>query len=355
MLGRRFTELLLVVFGCLAGGLLQCPREDLTPEQARGEALYARMCAVCHGASGEGYAADRAPALSQPDFLASASDAYLRKTIANGRAGTTMSAWSRARGGPLDEGDTDAVVSYLRTWQRRAHAALDERPLDGDSGRGAAVFARECAACHGAHGVEGPEVRIGSYDLLDLATNGFLRQAIRDGRSGTPMPAFGARLGEAGVDDMIAVLRRLRPAAADRRFWPPDQIAPIPLGRVPLNPRGPEPLGFHATPAFTPADAVKAQLDRGARMVILDARAPSDYADGHIAGAVSVPFYDPHPYLAALPPNTWLVCYCACPHAESGQLAEKLVSNHFAKVTVLDEGLWAWKARGYSVHAGTVP
>ena len=355
MRGGRFAELLVVVVGCLAGGALQCPRENRTPEQSRGAAIYARMCAVCHGVSGEGYAADHAPALAHPAFLASASDEIIRKSVADGRAGTTMSAWSRSRGGPLDAEDIAAVVAFLRSWQRSAPVELGESPLSGDSTRGAPVFARECAGCHGAHGVEGPEVHVGSYDLLDGASNGFLRLAIRDGRPGTPMRAFGAILGQQGVDDMIAVLRRLRPAVAERRFWPAEQTPPIPLGPVPLNPHGPEPVGFHALPAMTPVDVIKAQLDRGARMGILDARAPSDYADGHIAGAVSVPFYDPDPYISSLPANTWLVCYCACPHAESGQLAAKLVSNHFAKVTVLDEGLWVWKARGYPIHSGTDP
>jgi len=69
----------------------------------------------------------------------------------------------------------------------------------------------------------------------------------------------------------------------------------------------------------------------------------------HIAGAVSVPFYDPSPYFAALPKDTWLVCYCACPHAESGQLAQQLGAQGFTKVAVLDEGLGVWKARGYPV------
>jgi cytochrome c oxidase cbb3-type subunit 3/ubiquinol-cytochrome c reductase cytochrome c subunit len=100
---------------------------------------------------------------------------------------------------------------------------------------------------------------------------------------------------------------------------------------------------------------VKGQLDRGARMAVLDARAPSDYLNEHIAGAVSVPFYDPDPYFASLPRDAWLVCYCACPHAESGQLARKLASKGFTKVTVLDEGLGVWKARKYGTHQGVEP
>ena len=90
-------------------------------------------------------------------------------------------------------------------------------------------------------------------------------------------------------------------------------------------------------------------------MAVLDARAPSDYLNEHIAGAVSVPFYDPEPYMDRLPKDAWLVCYCACPHAESGALAQKLVAKGFTKVTVLDEGLCVWKARNYPTRRGVDP
>jgi cytochrome c oxidase cbb3-type subunit 3 len=124
---------------------------------------------------------------------------------------------------------------------------------------------------------------------------------------------------------------------------------------VPLNPRGPDPVGFKKAPDGTPADVIKAQLDKGAKMAILDARAPSDYLKEHITGAVSVPFYDPTPYFAKLPKDTWLVCYCSCPHAESKSLAAKLAENGFTKVTVLDEGLPYWRGKNYGVTKSEQP
>jgi cytochrome c oxidase cbb3-type subunit 3/ubiquinol-cytochrome c reductase cytochrome c subunit len=90
-------------------------------------------------------------------------------------------------------------------------------------------------------------------------------------------------------------------------------------------------------------------------MSLLDARAPSDYASEHIAGAVSVPFYDPDPYMPSLPRDSWIVCYCACPHAESGQLAQRLMAKGFTKVTVLDEGFGFWRTRKYPTHTGVDP
>jgi cytochrome c oxidase cbb3-type subunit 3/ubiquinol-cytochrome c reductase cytochrome c subunit len=124
---------------------------------------------------------------------------------------------------------------------------------------------------------------------------------------------------------------------------------------VPLNPRGPAPRGFETFPEMTSVAVVARELKRGARMVVIDARAPSDYANQHIKGAVSVPFYDPSPYLEALPKDTWLVCYCGCPHAESGSLARQLQAANFKKVTVLDEGLGVWGEQGHPLASGREP
>ncbi|HXN34382.1 MAG TPA: c-type cytochrome [Polyangiaceae bacterium] len=353
MRAHALLELALVVLFCVASGDLECG-PSLTAPQRRGQVLYARMCVVCHGREGAGYAADQAPALSHPDFLASVTDDYLRRAIADGRRDTTMSAWSAARGGPLAAADIDGVVAFVRSWQRDPPAVLDERPASGDIARGGEIFARECTRCHGARGTGGPDVHVGNPDLLASASNGFLRYAIRRGRAGTAMPGFQSKLGEAGVEDVLAQLRSWQsssPVASSRPAAP----ASIPLGPTPLHPHGPEPIGFHLYPEVTSVDLVKAELDRGARLGLLDARAPSDYLTDHIAGAVSVPFYDPEPYLASLPKSAWLVCYCACPHAESGQLARRLATSGFTKVTVLDEGFNVWRARSYPTRAGADP
>ena len=340
---------------CIAGGSLECGRRVQTPAQARGAELYGRMCAVCHGASGEGYKADQAPTLRHPEFLATVTDEFLRAAITRGRGGTTMSAWGTERGGPLGRADVDAVIAFLRTWQTRPRLQLDERTTTGDAQRGETTFTRECAKCHGAHGIGGPQLGIGNPELLSLAPNGFLRQAIRYGRAGTPMPAFGASLGDAAVEDEIALLRAWQPGSPPTPPPAPARPPPIPLGPVPLNPKGPEPVGFKTHPTTTPADVIHHELERGAKMAILDARAPSDYLNDHIKGAVSVPFYEPDPYFKDLPKDAWLVCYCACPHAESSSLAAKLVAKGFTKVTVLDEGLGVWRTKKYGTKQGIDP
>jgi cytochrome c oxidase cbb3-type subunit 3 len=355
MRSHPFLTIALVVAATVASGTLECSHTGLTPVQTEGAKLYGRMCSVCHGNAGEGYRADQAPALGHPGFLASVNDYFLRTAIADGRTGTTMSAWSTDHGGPLSQRDIETVVMFIHTFHRGPRAKLNDHPVSGSASSGSQIFARECARCHGERGTGGPNVGIGNAALLSAATNGFLRHAIQNGRAPTPMPGFGASLGERGIDDVIAHLRSLQAAAAPPPPAAPTPPPPIPLGPVPLNPKGPAPIGFRMWPATTPADVVHRELERGARFALLDARAPPDYRNEHIAGAVSVPFYDPAPYLDDLPKNAWLVCYCACPHAESGQLAQRLTASGFTKVTVLDEGLGVWKAREYGTHTGADP
>ncbi len=354
---RSIVLALCVVLATVASGSIECTPANQAYAQHRGAEMYGRMCVVCHGMSGEGYKADQAPAIGHSDYLAAAGDDYLFRTINDGRASTTMSAWGFDHGGPLKRRDVEATIAYMRTWQNEPAIALDERPNAGDWHRGNPIYARECVSCHGVLGTNGKYVAIGGAQLLANATNGFFRNAILRGRPGTAMPSFEGKLADQDVEDLVGLLRewqKLGPPATAQRASPA-RPPPIPLGPVPLNPKGPEPDGFNKQPQTTKADVIHQELSRGARMALLDARAPSDYTNEHISGAVSVPFYDPDQYFAGLPKDAWLVCYCACPHAESGQLASKLVAHGFTKVTVLDEGLGYWRGHNYGTHTGIDP
>src|SRR5580704_2824396 len=103
---RPLLECAAVVAACVVSGTLECGVHLPTEAERHGAQTYQRMCAVCHGAHGEGYAADQAPMLANTRLLASATDEFLRGAVDGGRGGTTMSAWGRMRGGPLTRGDT---------------------------------------------------------------------------------------------------------------------------------------------------------------------------------------------------------------------------------------------------------
>jgi cytochrome c oxidase cbb3-type subunit 3/ubiquinol-cytochrome c reductase cytochrome c subunit len=337
----------------------QAAARDAAPDAAldpvatieRGKMLYGRYCDFCHGKEGRGYAADQAPALGNDDLLAVATDDYLRDAIGKGRPGTTMSAWAVARGGPLSYPDASAIVAYLRTWQKRPSEPLPARTVSGSAEHGTAIYAAQCASCHGAKGRDGKYNALANPELLAAASDAFLATAIEHGRAGTPMTAFSGKLSKGAIDDVVTLLRSWQKPPEEAPELPPKPGA---LAAVVLNPSGAQPP-FEAKADFIPADVVKREYDRRATMIIIDARPPSDYARMHIAGAISVPFYQVSEYAKQIPKDRYILTYCACPHAESVKVRDALRGLGYTKAAVIDEGMLAWRDRGYPVRGGAKP
>ena len=162
-----------------------------------GATLWGTFCAACHGPNGEGMRYDAAaafPAAANPDFLAIASDRFLRETIAHGRPGRRMPAWGQGEGG-LRPAEIDAVIAHLRVLGGGVPGAVESGPLrwvNGDASAGARLYADSCASCHGANGEgkEGPA--LANPRFLAAASDTYLVESIRRGRRGTSMPAFGS-------------------------------------------------------------------------------------------------------------------------------------------------------------------
>ena len=162
-----------------------------------GATLWGSFCAACHGPSGEGMrygGASAFPAAANPDFLAIASDRFLRETIAHGRPGRRMPAWGEGEGGLRPE-EIDAVIAHLRVLGGGVAAPAEREPLRwaaGDAAVGARLYADSCASCHGAsgEGKEGPA--LANPRFLAAASDTYLVESIRRGRRGTSMPAFGS-------------------------------------------------------------------------------------------------------------------------------------------------------------------
>lgn len=340
----------LALASCSSEKGVATPSPPHFPNAEVGARFYGETCALCHGAEGQGYVADNATALRSPTFLSSATDYFIQKSIARGRPKTTMSAWGKDKGGPYTDDDISDIVAFIRTWQTEASVTLNEAPVSGDRQTAEALYTTRCASCHGASGVEGPYVRTANPEFLTIATDGFLRYAVYKGRPGTLMKPFE---GDLSADEMNTLVGLMRSRAVPVEDVP--ALIPTQTGPFFLNKDGPEP-SFTLGQRFTSADLIRQELARGASFGILDARAPSDYVTGHIAGAADVPFYsDVNDYLYALPKDKWLVAYCGCPHAESGALMDKLLANGITKVTILDEGFNVWSTRGYPVNVGAAP
>ncbi len=101
--------------------------EPIKGDPEHGRRLFAKQCATCHGANGEGgkgtgvtFSRPRdqqimAPALNNPGFLAAASDAMIKETLLKGRNGTPM---SHSLGKKLKQRDIDDIVSFIRGFEK---------------------------------------------------------------------------------------------------------------------------------------------------------------------------------------------------------------------------------------------
>jgi cytochrome c oxidase cbb3-type subunit 3 len=315
-----------------------------------GAERYATYCALCHGEEAEGYAADQASAIGNQDFLAIADDDFLRSAIARGRPGTVMSAWGSERGGPLAAEDVDAIVAFLRSRQTAASIDVDAISVPpGEPMRGEAVWSVYCSDCHGATGEGADYLSVANPEFLAAASDGYLLHVIENGRTGTDMLPFDTELTSQNIADVVALIRSWQmPVDPDPCGTPVRDFASAllhPEGDAPDFPAG----------RFVPVADVFAAYDSGARMLLFDARAPCDYVEEHIAGAVSVPFYEVASYVEQIPQGETIVTYCACPHAEAEAAADALEAAGFADVKVLDEGLPLWIEEGHPLTSGTAP
>jgi cytochrome c oxidase cbb3-type subunit 3/ubiquinol-cytochrome c reductase cytochrome c subunit len=335
----------------LVASLGACAKKTAAADPiARGRAAYAKYCATCHGPQGNGYAADNAPSLRTATFLATATDAFLRDGIVRGRPGTAMGGYGRAVGGPLIPEDVDAIIAFLREGGP-PRVELPPHPATGDATKGQSVYTALCARCHGTPTQRSSAVHLANPIFLATATDAFLRYAVESGRPPTSMVPWKGALTPRQLDDVLAYVRTLAVPP------PPPPLAPLagpPLprpGPIVLNPKGRAPDFKLKEDLYVSIDDVKRALDEKRRLIITDARAPSDYASLHITGAISTPYYEPRS-LDDLPNDgTWVLAYCACPHHVSGQVVEELRKRGYKHTAVIDEGVFAWQHKNYPVVA----
>src|SRR5581483_8954510 len=90
-----------------------------------------------------------------------------------------------------------------------APAISENNPYDTPEGvaKGSAVFATQCAYCHGAHGEGGRGADLTSGQYTHGSTNADLFSTIRNGVPGTSMPP--ASVNDEQVWQLVAFVRRL--------------------------------------------------------------------------------------------------------------------------------------------------
>jgi len=195
--------------------MLQLPSALAEDSVAKGNALYHQNCVFCHQEDAIGKPGF-APSLSNKELQAAASDKYLMSTIRDGRGGTGMPPFAH-----LGRDNIKAVVAYLRSLAKvkNRSAEIDAEPdSHGDPRLGREWFEDICATCHGVNGdgyaAGGTGTAIGKAGFLGKASDGFIRETIKNGRSNTRMRGFSgpdglANLSDREIDDIIAFMRTL--------------------------------------------------------------------------------------------------------------------------------------------------
>jgi rhodanese-related sulfurtransferase/DNA-binding transcriptional ArsR family regulator len=94
---------------------------------------------------------------------------------------------------------------------------------------------------------------------------------------------------------------------------------------------------------------------RSKEVVILDARPASEYAAGHIPGAISIPVDDLSRRLKELPKGKEYVAYCRGPYCVYADRAVELLLAKGRRARRLMDGFPEWGAAGFPVVAGDDP
>ncbi len=319
--------------------------------------MYAKYCGLCHGKEREGYAADFAPSLRSKSLMATtqsprSSYNYLSHAISYGRPGTAMAPYAKSQGGPLADDDIALLIQWMHELSGvKKPIEMSVDPIAGDAAKGKTIYANKCASCHGSKGEGISAPALGNPMLLATASDAFLRYTIAEGRDGTPMPSFKDSLNKSDINAVTAYIR-----SRASGWSAPNAIAvkkPSPKDYV-LNPRNKPPKFSVRQDLYVSAEQVLKAIKDSARMILLDARSEAAWHQTHIPGAVSVPYYkEPDKFIKDLPnDSTWIVVYCACPHAASSKVVNTLRRFGYKHTAIIDEGVLVWTQRGYPVQYG---
>lgn len=183
--------------------------EDLAEfARAAGKATFANFCSQCHGAGAQGFKGY--PTLIDDDWLWGGTLPDIAYTIRHGirvaDSGDTrfseMPAFGRDQ--ILDKGQVAAVVEHVLALSGQQHEAAKAT-------EGAAIYADNCAACHGETGKG--DIAQGAPNLTDGiwlygGDRATLIQTVHGSRRGM-MPAWGERLSDAQIKEVAIYVHSL--------------------------------------------------------------------------------------------------------------------------------------------------
>ena len=84
-------------------------------------------------------------------------------------------------------------------------------------------------------------------------------------------------------------------------------------------------------------------------LFVLDVRTPQEYAEGHVPGAVNVPYDQLASRLAEVPKDKDVVLYCKSGR-RAGIAADVLAANGYMRLSHLEGDMPAWIEKGRPVE-----
>jgi rhodanese-related sulfurtransferase len=103
----------------------------------------------------------------------------------------------------------------------------------------------------------------------------------------------------------------------------------------------------------TNVDAVKARIDRGEKVLLIDVREESEYAKDHVPGAIHLGKGIIERDIEGRVPelNTEMILYCGGGF-RSALAADNLQKMGYTNVISMDGGIRDWREKGYPLEAG---
>ena len=103
-------------------------------------------------------------------------------------------------------------------------------------------------------------------------------------------------------------------------------------------------FGFGSSDFNLSPQELKAKLDGGEKILLVDVRDPAEFAFNRIAGAIHIPLYELANRHKELDPEADIVTYCHL-GVRSLKAAQILKSLEFSKVKHLTGGIDAWSVQ----------
>jgi rhodanese-related sulfurtransferase len=110
-------------------------------------------------------------------------------------------------------------------------------------------------------------------------------------------------------------------------------------------------LAVAGEPAVTPMSQealLEHQSKHPEHLFLLDVRTPQEFAEGHVPGAVNVPYDQLASRLAEVPKDKDVVLYCKTGR-RAGIAADVLVANGYTRLSHLEGDMTAWIEKGRPV------